>query len=122
MKIKASYISLENVHFYAFHGVLPQEKKVGGEFLVSLKAKCDIELGVPLDDITLSVDYQKILELISLEMKIPGNLIENLAYRIGKRIFKEIPKVLELEITIEKLSPPVKGDLQSAKVTLELVK
>ncbi len=122
MEIKTSYITLENIRFYSFHGVLPQEEKVGGEYLVTVKAKCDISLGISSDDITLSVDYQKILETISLEMKIQGNLIENLAYRIGKRIFEEIPKVLELEITVEKISPPVKGNLQSAKVTLELTR
>ena len=42
MAVKSSYILLENVKFYAFHGVLPQERKVGNDYQVSLRIGYDI--------------------------------------------------------------------------------
>ena len=37
MRITSSYISLRNVRFHAFHGVMPQERKVGADFLVNVE-------------------------------------------------------------------------------------
>ncbi|MDR3056931.1 MAG: dihydroneopterin aldolase, partial [Prevotella sp.] len=36
-----SFILLENIVFYAYHGVLPQETKVGNEYIVNLKINLD---------------------------------------------------------------------------------
>ena len=36
MKIEAMKISLEEMHFYAYHGVFPQERCVGNDFVLQL--------------------------------------------------------------------------------------
>ena len=35
MKLEKSVISLDDVRLYAYHGVLEQERRVGGEYSVS---------------------------------------------------------------------------------------
>ena len=37
-----SYIFLDNVRFFAYHGVGQQEREVGNEFVINLKLKVDI--------------------------------------------------------------------------------
>ncbi len=118
MNLKESYIIIEKARFYAYHGVLHQEKVVGNEFLVSLKAKCDIKKALQTDNIEDSVSYALILDVIKKEMKTPSSLIENLAYRISKHLFDEFEKISQIEITIEKISPPMNHEVESAAITL----
>ena len=33
------YIFLENVRFYSYHGVAPQETAIGNEFIINLRLK-----------------------------------------------------------------------------------
>ena len=39
MKLLSSYVCLNKLRFHARHGVLPQERATGGEFVVSIRAK-----------------------------------------------------------------------------------
>ena len=36
MKIEAMKITLHEMYFYAYHGVFPQEQRVGNQFVVEL--------------------------------------------------------------------------------------
>ena len=51
MKIEAMKISLEEMHFYAYHGVLDQERKVGNHFTLQLTAWTQVEK-------SLEINYQ----------------------------------------------------------------
>ena len=42
MNLRQSYILLQDLKFHAFHGVLPQERKTGNDYLVSLRIKYDV--------------------------------------------------------------------------------
>ena len=37
MKLTEGYVILKDVSFHAFHGVMPQETKVGADFSVNLR-------------------------------------------------------------------------------------
>ena len=37
MKLQSSYIYLRDLHFHACHGVEQQERKVGNDYLLSLR-------------------------------------------------------------------------------------
>ena len=41
MRITSSHIILQEMHFYAYHGVLPQERIVGGDYTVSVEVDVD---------------------------------------------------------------------------------
>ena len=47
-----SYIFLDNVRFFAYHGVGQQEREVGNEFVINLKLKVDIARAAETDDVT----------------------------------------------------------------------
>ena len=52
-----SYIRLNDVRFHAFHGVLPQEKTVGGDFVVSMRLGYDISRAMESDDVADTLNY-----------------------------------------------------------------
>lgn len=109
-------ISLEGLRFHSRHGVFPQERKVGGEYEVDIRvtlAGCD---GMR-DDISDTVSYVDLYEIARDEMSQPRDLIETVARNINSRIVKEF-KVLESEVSVAKLSPPISGIIGSAKVTV----
>lgn len=41
MTSNSMYIHLKGLKLYAFHGVLPQENKVGAEYTIDLRLKTD---------------------------------------------------------------------------------
>ena len=56
MKVESSYIRLEGLHFRALHGVMPQERQVGGDFLVTLRVGYPLATAMASDDVTAEAD------------------------------------------------------------------
>lgn len=113
-----SYIVLENVEFYAYHGVYPEERKEGNNFLVNIKATVDFEKASYSDDLADTVSYAEMYDLVKEEMMIPSDLIEHVAGRVLRRIKSEMEAVQELEVRITKKNPPIDGKVESASVVL----
>ena len=62
-----SYIFLDNVRFFAYHGVGEQEREVGNEFVINLKLKVDIARAAETDDVTHTVSYADVYENVTCE-------------------------------------------------------
>jgi len=121
MKLTEGFVCLNNVRFHARHGVMPQERATGGEFVVSLRAKYPLAAAIESDDIADTINYAEILEIINKEMLKPSCLLENVAGRIGRSIFMRFPKVESVDITLAKINPPMSADIDSASVELHLI-
>ena len=121
MKVKTSYVCLNEVRFHSNHGVLRQERLTGGELIVSVRACYPLAGAMESDDVADTLDYSRLYEIINNEMQKPSCLLEHVAGRIGKSIFSEMPDVVSLDICVEKTNPPMGGDMQSAAVELHLI-
>lgn len=121
MKLTEGFVCLNNVRFHARHGVMPQERATGGEFVVSLRAKYPLAAAIESDDVADTINYAEILEIINKEMLKPSCLLENAAGRIGRSIFMRFPKVESVDITLAKINPPMSADIDSASVELHLI-
>lgn len=121
MKLDSSYVLLENLRFHAFHGVLPQERTVGNDYLVSLKIKYDISSALTSDDVDDTINYAEVYRLVSQEMSVPSALVERVAGRIGDRIFRKFPKVEEIFLKVLKCNPPMGADCDGAGVEVHLI-
>ena len=51
MKLKESYIVLQDLRFHAYHGVLPQERLTGNDYVVNLRIGYDICDAMLSDDV-----------------------------------------------------------------------
>ena len=113
-----SYIELENMKFYAHHGVLSQEKKIGNEYLVTLRIKCDLSMALISDNLPSTINYAEIYEVIKKEMNVHSELIEHVAGRILRAIHLNWPQIEEITLKLSTLNPPIKGDIDKASVLL----
>lgn len=121
MAVKSSYILLENVKFYAFHGVLPQERKVGNDYQVSLRIGYDISRAMVSDEVNDTLNYAEVYQLLSQEMSVPSALLERVAGRIGDRLFRKFPAIQSIDLTIIKVNPPMGADSEGAGVEVHLI-
>lgn len=121
MEVKSSYILLENVKFYAFHGVFPQERKVGNDYQVSLRIGYDISRAMVSDDVNDTLNYAEVYQLLSQEMSVPSALLERVAGRIGDRLFRKFPAIQSIDLTIIKVNPPMGADSEGAGVEVHLI-
>ena len=118
---KIDYIPalIEDLKIYAFHGVLPEETLVGNYFIINLEILADIWKAAKNDNLNDTVNYADINEIIHEEMKIPSKLLENVAWRIIKRIHENFLQVENIKIKITKNKPPMQGEMQGVSVELE---
>ncbi len=111
-------ITLADLKFYAYHGVLPQETKVGNEFSVSVTVKIPYKDEILDDNLEATISYADVYEIVAEEMKTPRKLLETVAAHIRKRIMAEWKQISSGSITICKSTPPINGISGIAKVVL----
>ena len=122
MTIAASKIYLDEMHFYAYHGVMEQERLVGGEYSVSLIVEADLTVAVRTDDVADTINYATLYELVKSEMAIPSKLLEHVAGRIGRRAMETFEKITALTIRVTKVNPPMGADSKGASVELKMIR
>ncbi len=115
-----STICLNNIEVYAYHGVFDVEQKVGQWYTVNLEIDVDFSEAAMNDDLSGTVDYSELNKIIREEMAIKSKLIEHVANRIANRILEEFPDIESGTLSIAKQNPPVKGEMESVEVVLEL--
>ena len=111
-------ITVEGIRVFAFHGHLPEEKKLGGHFIVNVWVTTDTEEVEKTDDLNHTVDYVRIIELVKEQMAIRSNMIEHPARRIVDAILP-IHKVKKVKVEVEKIQPPIDATFDKISVTTE---
>lgn len=116
-----SYIVLNDVRIHARHGVMPQETAVGGDFIVNLRVGYDFRQAMMTDNVTDTLSYADIYDMVKREMDKPSRLLEHVAGRIAKCLFDTWPDVSSLDMTITKLNPPMGAECGGAGVEIHLI-
>lgn len=112
-------VALNHLRFHAYHGVLPQEKQVGGSYDVSIRLQIrEAQDAVLHDKLSGTVNYAEVYEEIKSIMSQPSQLLEHVAGRILRRIFLQHRQVTQASVTVCKINPPIGADCESASVTL----
>ena len=120
MKITQSSIQLHDMRFYAYHGVMEQERRVGGEYLVSLQVETDLSRAVLSDSVADTINYAQLYDVVRHEMAEPSQLLEHVAGRIGQRVLDRFPQVTALTVSVTKCNPPMGADSKGASVELRI--
>jgi len=111
-------ISLLGMEFFAYHGCNPEEQKKGNNFLVDLEFFASSDEAEKSDDLSKTIDYQKVYNLVKQEMEIKSKLLENVARRILDSLFENYPLMGSAKIIVSKLDPPLGGNVSKVSVTL----
>ena len=113
-----SWIIIEGMKFYAFHGHYEAEKIVGTYFQVDIHIKTDCFKAAISDNLNDALNYQEVFLLVQSEMKKKSNLLENVANRILNVLFEKFPSIKKAKIKISKLNPPIGGEVEKVSVFL----
>jgi dihydroneopterin aldolase len=122
MKATSMHIHLKGLQFYAYHGVLPQERQTGSYFYINLSIKTDFSQASQTDNLEGTISYADIFEAIKSEMNIPSSLLEHVCERISKRLFNDFPTIEEINIELNKENPPMGACVKSVGVSAHYLK
>ena len=118
MKIKEQTITLDTLRFYAYHGAEPQEAIVGAWYTVDISIKADTTDAILNDNLSGTINYAKVAEVIKQQMQIRSALLEHVAGRIAKALLAEFPAINALTIKVCKENPPVCAPCSASGFTL----
>ena len=118
MRLTAGYIHLRQVRFHAFHGVMPQERQVGTDFVLDLRVGYPLQQAMQSDDVADTLNYAALYDLVAREMQQPSNLLEHVAGRIAEAIGQTFPQVTFIDLTLTKQNPPMGADCEGAGVEI----
>lgn len=113
-------VRLVNAVFYAHHGVMQEEHRVGGRYEVDVAMRLDIREAAETDELDATVDYEGVYGLV--KEVITGDkhyLIERLAVRIAHAVMASFSMIESAEVTVRKVNPPVGGPSDRAEVVYE---
>lgn len=114
-----SKITLENMEFHAYHGCLEHEKILGNTFLVSLTIEIDTFRAGTTDELSDTLNYQLLYDVVKQEMEIPSKLIEHVAQRILESISNTFRTINSISIKLSKLNPPLGGKVDVVSIEIE---
>lgn len=119
MKATGMCIHLDGLKFYARHGMLPQETKVGAEFSVDLCLFTDFSRAAEEDVLDGTLNYAEVFECVKFEMGISSKLLEHVSYRIAQHLLRDFPSLDKVIVRICKQNPPMGAD--SLRIGVEAV-
>jgi dihydroneopterin aldolase len=115
----ADRIVLSGLRVRGHHGVLPEERRDGQEFVIDVELTVDTRDAAASDDLADTADYgalaTRIEEVVAGE---PVNLIETLAARLADLCVRH-PRVIAARVTVHKPHAPVALPFDDISVTVE---
>ena len=112
-------ISLNNMHFFAKHGVLSAEKELGQNFIVSVHIGTNLQKAGQSDELNDTVDYAQVYQITkSIVERKHFNLIEALAENIAQALIASDERIASARIIIKKPNAPVAGVFDNMEVNI----
>jgi dihydroneopterin aldolase len=108
------------MRFYAHHGCFVQERAIGTHFTVDLSFTTDTSRAELSDNISDTVSYLDVYQVVKAQMQQPSNLLEHVARRVGEAVLREFPTVNSITVKVSKMNPPLGGQMDSVSVGLSL--
>lgn len=117
----ADRIRLNEMVFYGYHGVLPEERALGQRFVVDVELMTDLRPAGATDDLGKTVNYAMVFAAVQqIVTGPPVHLIEALAERIATRLLADHPAVERVGVRVRKPCVPIAGaTLGGAEVWIE---
>ena len=106
------HILLDGMVFYGYHGVHPEERRLGQRFIVDIDATCDLAPAGRADDLAATVSYSAIYRITKAIVEgEPRALIEAVAEAVASEILTAFPTVTAVSVTVRKPEAPIAGSI-----------
>lgn len=107
--IAVDSIYLQGLEFYAYHGVMAEEKSLGQRFVIDLVLELELRPAGISDDLTKSVSYAEVYsDIREIVTGSKFNLLEALAEKIATTVLFKYP-VHQVTVKIRKPQAPIPG-------------
>jgi 7,8-dihydroneopterin aldolase/epimerase/oxygenase len=114
--VSAYTLQLNGVDFYAYHGCVDEEKKLGHRYLVNASIEIDGSAHLT-DDVADTIDYAEITAaIIELGVNSQCSLVEYLAKEIVDELLVLYPIISRITLEIAKPHPPIPSILASMAI------
>lgn len=111
-------ILIEGIKVYAYHGCLEEEGKIGCNYLVDVTMETNFSEAAKTDDLTKTIDYVIVYDIVKKEMAIRSKLIEQVGQRIVDELKKQFSTLKKLEVKVTKLNPPMNGNVEKVSIII----
>ena len=109
-------IYLNGARFYGHHGCLEEERVVGGYYIVDVVVEFNLSEAGQSKKLKDTVDYTSIYNCVKREVERPTKLLETVLERTVSSIKKINPRIISVDVKIEKTNPPIGGAVGSVAV------
>lgn len=117
--VSGDFILLEDLEIRAFHGVLPEEKRLGQKFLLTIRMEMDLRPAGVSDDLTKSVSYAEVARGVTeVFTQTTVDLIEAAAERVARYILVTWPVIGQVTVCVKKPWAPVGLPLGAPAVSI----
>ncbi|MBQ8765281.1 MAG: dihydroneopterin aldolase [Clostridia bacterium] len=113
-------IIVKNLKLFCYHGVNPEEKVDGQNFVFDIEAGIDLSVPCKTDNVNDTVSYAKIIKTVRRVAQAEKyDLLEKVAQVVSDELFLEFSQINSLVITLKKPEAPIKADFDYVAVTIE---
>ncbi|WP_182201784.1 dihydroneopterin aldolase [Paraliobacillus salinarum] len=112
-------IYLHKCAFYGYHGLFPEETKLGQRFFVDLELELDLQQAGRSDNMEDSINYGAVFETMKeiVEGR-PFHLLEALAEAIASKLLLDFSLLHACRVKVDKPDPPIPGHYQGVAVEI----
>lgn len=111
-------IHLHGLEFYAYHGVLPEEQRLGQRFTVDLDMYTDLALAGHSDEVEDTINYAEVYQAVRDCVEgAPFRLVERLAEHIAQTVLSRFA-CQEVRVEVHKPQAPIPGIFQDVSVEI----
>lgn len=113
------FIHVNDMEFYGYHGVFPEETKLGQRFRLTVSLAVDLSKAGETDDLEHTVHYGEVYEACRAIVEgPPKKLVEAVAEEVASRILSQFPLVKGIRVQMVKPDPPIPGHYRSVAIEL----
>ena len=110
-------IIVKGLKLFAYHGVNPEEKVDGQNFVLDVTAELDTKKAQYSDNVDDTVSYAKIIKTVrAVFTEKSYDLIEAAANRVGVAVMQTYPEISRVTVLLMKPEAPIKAEFEYVAV------
>lgn len=112
-------IIIKGLKVFAYHGVNPEEKVDGQNFVVDIIAYCSLDKAGRADDLNDTVSYARILKTaVRVMSEDKYDLLERVAHRVAEQILNDFSSIERVDVCLKKPEAPINADFDYVAVEI----
>ena len=106
-------ILIKGLKIFAYHGVNPEEKENGQDFIFDIELSVNMHQACRSDNVEDTVSYAKVVKTVrSVFTAEKYDLLEKCAQIVCEAILDEYPDIFKVELKLKKPQAPVSAEFE----------